>query len=63
MKNIETKDYIIKYEPELEDFVQKTLAWAKKKKLEYCKIFNCEESDIEILKASFFVDYDNFAST
>ena len=40
MKNITTKDYIINYEPELEDFVIKTLSHAEKKKIEFYKIFN-----------------------
>ncbi|MGN1227402.1 MAG: hypothetical protein ACI4TX_02040 [Christensenellales bacterium] len=62
MENITTKDYIIKYEPELEDFVQKTLSWAEKKKVEFYKIFNCKETDINVLKASFFINRENFVN-
>lgn len=62
MKNITTKDYIINYEPELEDFVRKTLSHAEKKKIEFYKIFNCKETDINILKASFFVNREDFVN-
>ena len=62
MKSITTKDYIIKYEPELEDFVQKTLSWAEKKRLEFYKIFDCKETDIDVLKASFFINRENFVN-
>lgn len=62
MKNITTKDYIINYEPELEDFVRKTLSHAEKKKIEFYKIFNCKENDINVLKASFFVNREDFVN-
>lgn len=62
MKNITTKDYIINYEPELEDFVRKTLSHAEKKKIEFYKIFNCKETDINILKAIFFVNREDFVN-
>ena len=62
MKEIITKDYIINYVPELDEFVKKTLSHAKKKKIEFYKIFNCKETDINILKASFFVNREDFVN-
>lgn len=62
MKEIITKDYIINYEPELDEFVKKTLSHAKKKKIEFYKIFNCIETDINVLKASFFVNREDFVN-
>lgn len=60
MKEIKTKDFLIRYEPILEDFVRETLAHAEKKKKEFYKIFSCKEEDIDILKASFFVNRKDF---
>ena len=62
MKNITTKDYVINYEPELDEFVRKTLSHAEKKKIEFYKIFNCKETDINTLKASFFVNREDFVN-
>ena len=46
MKELVTKDFIIHYAPELQDFIERTVAHAEKKKKEFYKIFNCNENEI-----------------
>ncbi len=60
MKQLKTKDFIIDYVDELQDFVKRTLNHAENKKKEFYKIFNCEEKDINILHASFFTNREEF---
>jgi len=60
MKELLTNDYIISYEPELLEFIERTVAHAERKRKEFYKLFNCNENDIGILKASFFVNHDKF---
>lgn len=60
MKELITNDFIINYAPELQEFVEKTVAHAESKKKEFCKVFSCDDKDIGVLKASFFINHDKF---
>lgn len=60
MKQLITKDFIIEYVPELQEFIERTLKHAEDKKKEFYKIFNCEEKDIDVLHASFFTKREDF---
>lgn len=60
MKEFITNDFIINYEPELQEFIEKTVAHAESKRKEFYKLFNCNEKDIGVLKASFFINHDKF---
>lgn len=60
MDKLTTSNFIINYEPELKDFIEKTVFHAENKRIEFNKLFNCENKDVGILKASFFVNHDKF---
>lgn len=60
MKQLKTKDFIIDYDENLQDFVEKTVKHAEEKKKEFYKIFNCKENEIEVLNASFFINREDF---
>ena len=60
MKELITKHYIINYEPELQNFIEKTVSHAENKRLEFNKLFKCDEEDIGSIKASFFINRDKF---
>lgn len=60
MKLLKTKDFIIDYDENLQGFIEKTVQHAESKKKEFYKIFNCEETDIDILHASFFTKREDF---
>ena len=60
MQQILDDEYTIYYEQELENFANQTLNFAKVKKQELYKLFNCKKEDIGIIKCSFFANKDNF---
>ncbi len=60
MKQIKTKDFIIDYDENLQVFIEETVKHAEEKKKEFYKIFDCKESDIDILHASFFINREDF---
>ena len=60
MQQILDDEYTIYYEQELENFANQTLTFAKVKKQELYKLFNCKKEDIGIIKCSFFANKDNF---
>lgn len=60
MKQLKTKDFIIDYDENLQNFIEKTVKHAESKKKEFYNIFDCKESDIDILHVSFFVNREDF---
>ena len=62
MKQLKTKDFIIDYDENLQKFTEETVKHAESKKQEFYKIFNCEEKDIDILNASFFINREDFVN-
>lgn len=60
METMITQAFVINYASELKDFVVATSNHAKEKKKEFCKLFGCEEQDVERLQASFFVERNEF---
>ena len=60
METMITQAFVINYEPKLRDFVVSTSNHAKEKKKEFCKLFGCEEHEVERLQASFFVERNEF---
>jgi len=60
MKQLKTEEFVIDYEPTLEDFIKETLTYATKIRKGLYKLFNCNKNDIGVLKASFFVSHKEF---
>lgn len=60
METMITQAFVINYEPKLRDFVVSTSNHATEKKKEFCKLFGCEEQEVERLQASFFVNRSEF---
>lgn len=60
MKQLKTKDFIIDYDENLQNFIEKTVKHAESKKKEFYRIFDCKDYDIDILHASFFINREDF---
>jgi len=62
MKEIKTSNYIISYEPILEEFIQKTIAHTENKRQIFYNLFDCSQEDIGVIKAKFFTSREVFVN-
>ncbi len=62
MEKIENANYLVRFPKGIEQIVKNGVDYATKKKREYCKVFGCKMGDIPQIKASIFLDREEFVS-
>ena len=60
MEILKTENYVINYDKQLQDFINRTVFHAENKKKEFCSLFECSENVVGVLKASFFTKREEF---